>query len=262
MDFNKKHQEDLQRLRGFRLLDDYFMTKVFEDIPCAQLLLQIVLNNENIRVLNVHSQYGIKNLQGRSVRLDILAIDEQDHVYNVEVQRSDKGAGVKRARYNSSLIDANVTEPGDEYEKLNETYVIFITENDVMKMGLPIYHVDRVVRETKELFGDESHIIYVNSRIKDETKLGRLMHDFGCTDANDMYNKILADRVRYFKENKEGVEIMCREMEKMRDEASAETMVRNVDAIMCNLKLSLGDACKALNIAIDTYLNAKALLSK
>lgn len=262
MDFNKKHQEDLQRLRGFRLLDDDFMTKVFEDIPCAQLLLQIVLNNENIRVLNVHSQYGIKNLQGRSVRLDILAIDEQDHVYNVEVQRSDKGAGVKRARYNSSLIDANVTEPGDEYEKLNETYVIFITENDVMKMGLPIYHVDRVVRETKELFGDESHIIYVNSRIKDETKLGRLMHDFGCTDANDMYNKILADRVRYFKENKEGVEIMCREMEKMRDEASAETMVRNVDAIMCNLKLSLGDACKALNIAIDTYLNAKALLSK
>lgn len=262
MDFNKKHQEDLQRLRGFRLLDDDFMTKVFEDIPCAQLLLQIVLNNENIRVLNVHSQYGIKNLQGRSVRLDILAIDEQDHVYNVEVQRSDKGAGVKRARYNSSLIDANVTEPGDEYEKLNETYVIFITENDVMKMGLPIYHVDRVVRETKELFGDESHIIYVNSRIKDETKLGRLMHDFGCTDANDMYNKILADRVRYFKENKEGVEIMCREMEKMRDEASAETMVRNVDAIMCNLKLSLGDACKALNIAVDTYLNAKALLSK
>ena len=140
--------------------------------------------------------------------------------------------------------------------------MIFITENDVMKMGLPIYHVDRVVRETKELFGDESHIIYVNSRIKDETKLGRLMHDFGCTDANDMYNKILADRVRYFKENKEGVEIMCREMEKMRDEASAETMVRYVDAIMCNLKLSLGDACKALNIAIDTYLNAKALLSK
>lgn len=86
MDFNKKHQEDLQRLRGFRLLDDDFMTKVFEDIPCAQLLLQIVLNNENIRVLNVYSQYGIKNLQGRSVRLDILAIDEQDHVYNVEVQ--------------------------------------------------------------------------------------------------------------------------------------------------------------------------------
>ena len=48
------------------------------------------------------------------------------------MQRNDKGASVKRARYNSSLIDANVTELGDEYEKLNETYVIFITENDAL----------------------------------------------------------------------------------------------------------------------------------
>lgn len=46
MDFEKKHQEDLQRLRGFRLLDDDFMTKVFEDIQCAELLLRIILNDK------------------------------------------------------------------------------------------------------------------------------------------------------------------------------------------------------------------------
>lgn len=222
MDFEKKHQEDLQRLRGFRLLDDDFMTKVFEDISCAELLLRIVLNDEGIRVLEAHSQRGIKNLQGRSVKLDILAVDSHNRVFNVEVQRSDRGAGAKRARYNSALIDANVTEPGDQYEDLNETFVIFITENDVMKAGLPIYHIDRVVRETGKLFEDEEHIIYVNSQIKDETKLGRLMHDFSCTDAKDMYNKVLADRVRYFKEDERGVEIMCREMEIMRNQAHEE----------------------------------------
>lgn len=75
----------------------------------------------------------LQNLQGRSVRLDILAVDEAGRIYNVEVQRSDRGAEAKRARYNSSLIDANVTEPGDAYEKLNETYVIFITEHDVLR---------------------------------------------------------------------------------------------------------------------------------
>ena len=219
MDFEKKHQEDLQRLRGFRLLDDDFMTKVFEDISCAELL---ILNDEGIRVLEAHSQRGIKNLQGRSVKLDILAVDSHNRVFNVEVQRSDRGAGAKRARYNSALIDANVTEPGDQYEDLNETFVIFITENDVMKAGLPIYHIDRVVRETGKLFEDEEHIIYVNSQIKDETKLGRLMHDFSCTDAKDMYNKVLADRVRYFKEDERGVEIMCREMEIMRNQAHEE----------------------------------------
>ena len=222
MDFEKKHQEDLQRLRGFRLLDDDFMTKVFEDISCAELLLRIILNDEGIRVLEAHSQRGIKNLQGRSVKLDILAVDSHNRVFNVEVQRSDRGAGAKRARYNSALIDANVTEPGDQYEDLNETFVIFITENDVMKAGLPIYHIDRVVRETGKLFEDEEHIIYVNSQIKDETKLGRLMHDVSCTDAKDMYNKVLADRVRYFKEDERGVEIMCREMEIMRNQAHEE----------------------------------------
>ena len=217
MDFEKKHQEDLQRLRGFRLLDDDFMTKVFEDISCAELLLRIILNDEGIRVLEAHSQRGIKNLQGRSVKLDILAVDSHNRVFNVEVQRSDRGAGAKRARYNSALIDANVTEPGDQYEDLNETFVIFITENDVMKAGLPIYHIDRVVRETGKLFEDEEHIIYVNSQIKDETKLGRLMHDFSCTDAKDMKYRTLAERVRYFKEDEKGVAAMCKAMEDMRE---------------------------------------------
>ena len=135
-----------------------------------------------------------------------------------------------------------------------------------MKRGLPIYHVDRVVKETDELFGDGAHIIYVNSQIKDETKLGRLMHDFSCTDADDMYNKLLANRVRYFKEDKEGVAIMCREMEKMRNDAHAEgcaeTLIQTIDALMQNLKLNIEDACKAAGITLEAYMSAKALLIK
>ena len=137
-------------------------------------------------------------MQGCSVRLDILAVDKQEQVYNIEIQRNDKVAGVKRARYNSSLIDANVTELGDQYQKLNETYVIFITENDVLGENLPIYHVDRIIRETGKMLNDQSHIIYVNSQIKDGTALGKLMHDFTCTSAKDMYYEVLADRVHYF----------------------------------------------------------------
>lgn len=227
LDFERKHAEDLQRLRGFRLLDDDFMNKVFEDKACAEFLLQIILQRTDLRVQRVHGQHDIKNLQGRSVRLDILAVDEADRVYNIEVQRSDKGAGVKRARYNSSLIDANVTEPGDEYEKLNETYVIFITEHDVLDGSHPIYHIDRTVRETGALFGDESHILYVNAQIKDDTALGQLMHDFSCTSAEEMHYQILADRVRYFKEDTEGVATMCKTMEDMRNEAAREAAKLN-----------------------------------
>lgn len=227
LDLERKHAEDLERLRGFRLLDDDFMNKVFEDIACAEFLLKIILQRNDLRVKQAHGQHDIKNLQGRSVRLDILAVDEENHVYNIEVQRNDKGAGAKRARYNSSLIDANVTEPGDKYEKLNETYVIFITENDVLGGGQPIYHIDRTIKETGALFGDEPHILYVNSQIKDNTVLGRLMHDFSCTKADDMFYPMLAKKVRYFKEDVKGVAIMCKIMEDMRNEAAREAAKLN-----------------------------------
>ena len=238
LDFKRKHEEDLRRIRNLKLMDDDFMSKVFEEKECAAFLLQVILNRNDLTVLKVHGQYDIKNLQGRSVRLDILAVDHEKRVYNIEVQRSDRGAVAKRARYNSSLLDANVTEPGEGYDALNETYVIFITENDVMKRGLPIYHIDRVIRETGETFGDEAHIIYVNAQIKDETNLGKLMHDFSCIDPNDMKYQVLADRVRYFKEDQKGVATMCRAFEEVREEsiregaratsiAVAQRMIRN-----------------------------------
>lgn len=255
LDFERKHAEDLQRLRGLRLLDDDFMNKVFEDKACAEFLLQIILQRTDLRVQRAHGQHDIKNLQGRSVRLDILAVDETDRVYNIEVQRSDKGAGVKRARYNSSLIDANVTEPGDEYEKLNETYVIFITEHDVLGDGHPIYHIDRTVRETGALFGDESHILYVNAQIKDDTALGQLMHDFSCTSAEEMHYQILADRVRYFKEDTEGVATMCKVMEDMRNEAAREAVKENAikaaRSFLALEKLSYEEIAYSLGLTVD-----------
>ena len=80
------------------------MSKVFEDKACAEFLLQVILQRHDLKVQSVQGQYDIKNLQGRSVRLDILAVDTNNRTYNIEIQRSDRGAGAKRARYNSSLI--------------------------------------------------------------------------------------------------------------------------------------------------------------
>ena len=227
LDFERKHEEDLRRIRDFRLMDDNFMSKVFEDKPCAEFLLRIILNRDDLKVKEVHGQHDLNNIQGRSVRLDILAVDHENRAYNVEVQRSDSGAVAKRARYNSGLLDANLTRKGDAYDALNETYVIFITENDVLRGGLPIYHINRIIEEMGKSFGDEAHIIYVNSQIKDETALGKLMHDFFCTDSSKMYYPILANRVQYFKQDAKGVATMCRAMEKMRDETAHETSIKN-----------------------------------
>ena len=81
--------------------------------------------------------------------------------------------------------------------------------------GLPIYHIDRTIKEVRENFMDEAHIIYVNSKRQDDTELGRLMHDLHCKNARDMYSRVLADRVYELKETQKGGEFMCHEMEQI-----------------------------------------------
>ena len=124
----KQHQEDLQRIRGFRLIDDDFMNACFDGyIEGTELLLRIILNKPDIRVKKVTTQKVMKNLLGRDVRLDIDADDGSGKEYNVEVQRADKGAERKRARYHSSILDAHLLRPGEDFDRLPETFVIFIT---------------------------------------------------------------------------------------------------------------------------------------
>ena len=68
------------------------------------------------------------------------------------------------------------------------------------------------------------------------------MHDFFCTDPDDMHYKELADKVRYFKEDEKGVAAMCKVMEDMRNEAVEK---RNIE--FANTLLKLGKLT-ALNL--------------
>ena len=248
----KQHQEDLQRLRGLRLIDDDFMNACFDGYTDgAELLLRIILNKPDLRVKSVKTQRRMKNLIGRDVCLDIDADDDAGKEYNIEVQRADKGADRKRARYHSSILDAHLLHPGDDFSNLPETFVIFITENDVIGKGKPIYSIERRIDDTDELFDDGEHIIYVNGADKDaSTELGKLMHDFFCTDPDDMNYKKLADKVRYFKEDEKGVAAMCKVMEDMRNEESKKTKVIDIERVMESFGVTVEKAMEALKIPV------------
>ena len=166
--------------------------------------------------------YVYRNLKGHSVVLDVFATDSRGHCYDIEMQRASQGAAPRRARYNSSLIDAQTLLPGSEYSLLPESYVIFITEKDALKKGLPICHIDRMIQETGETFGDGAHIIYANASMQDDTRLGKLMADFTCTEPEQMHYKILADRTKYFKYQDEGVSHMCQFWQELKEEGRAE----------------------------------------
>ena len=191
-----------------RLIDDLFMSCCFDgNVKCVELVLRITLDMPELKVLSVKTQYELKNLRGRSIRLDIWATDGTRQ-FGVEIQRDNGGAIARRARYDSSLMDANFTPRGAKNNELPNHYFIMITENDVLGKGLPVYHIDRIIRETGESFGDGSHIVYVNGACRDDTPLGHLMHDFFCTDAKDMYYDEIAECVRYHKESEESVSKM------------------------------------------------------
>ncbi len=109
------------------------------------------------------TEYPIKSLQGRGVRFDVFAHDSKGREYDIEIQRADKGAEPKRARYNSALMDANALKSGEDIDKLRDTYVIFITETDVLGGGKEVYHMNRKIEESDcGNFDDGTHIIYVN----------------------------------------------------------------------------------------------------
>ena len=127
------------------------------------------------------------------------------------------------------------------------TAVIFITEHDVLGDGLPICHIDRIIRESGTVFGDETHIIYVNAQIQNETALGHLMHDFVCSSAEKMYYATLAERVRYFKEEQKGVVAMCKALEEMRKNERIEVAQRLLE----NGKLSYEDIAMATDLTLE-----------
>ena len=77
---------------------------------------------------------------------------------------------------------------------------------------------------TGKLFADGENILYVNGEFRGDSDIGKLMHDFNCTDADDMNFKLLADRTRYLKENPKGVSEMCKVIEDMRKEERAEAI--------------------------------------
>ena len=254
---NEKYGQDtIKTVEGFCLFDDNFMSMVFErNIPVTEFLIKVILQRDDMKVIEVVGQreYKSPEIDGRSIRIDIYAKDSENKIYDIEVQRSDSGADVHRARYNSSMIDTRMLKKGQEFHELHESYVIFITEKDVLGEERPLYHIERTIMESGKQFGDGSHIIYVNGSYRNENDpVGRLMHDFGCSKASDMFYSELADQVRYYKETEGGREIMCKAVEELAENRAEnrriDTLVENVKNLMDTTKWSVEQAMNALKV--------------
>lgn len=124
----------------------------------------------------------------------------------------------------------------------------------MLKKNLSLYHIQRIILEADESFGDDSHIIYVNNKIKDNTPLGRLMHDFSCKEPDDMYYDVLTKRAAYFKKTQEGREEMSDVMKKFAERLVHDNNIEiaknlladgvSIEIIANRFKLPIEEVCK------------------
>lgn len=246
---NQWHEDDLRTIENFRPLDDNFMRELFRnDLPLAQLVLRIITGIEDLQLTSQETQYDMNRLLGaRSICLDVFGTDSKGRKFDLEIQRADRGATPQRARYHSSAIDVEFLKAKAEFTELPISYVIFITENDVRGENNLIYNFEWTDTATGTPLGDGAHIIFVNgayNNADDTSDLAMLVHDFRCKRAEDMKIKELADKTRFFKETPEGVSIMCKAIEDMRNEAAKEAAMLEKIKMVTNF-LSLGTVSKA-----------------
>ena len=249
----QKRQQDLDRLRRLRPIDDDFMRCLFKDnVPLAELVLRIITGKSDLVITECQTQKDMKRLAGaRSICLDAYGTDTTGKKYDIEIQREDKGANPHRARYHSSVLAVENLDAGQDFDELPDTYTIFIIEKDFYGMGKPVYSIERINLDTGKSFEDGEHILYVNGEYRGNSDIGKLMHDFNCTDADDMNFELMAERTRYLKENPEGVSEMCKVIEEVRTQERKETMIEVARKLLFDGTLTLEKIAECVGLPLD-----------
>ena len=210
------------------MLDDMFMRVCLnKNIPAAQLILRIILDQDDIIVDKVEIQRDIPNLFGHGVRFDILAHNRNGEEYDIEFERSDTIPDTRRSRYYQSLMDAHALKKGEDYDKLKKHYVIFICEHDLWERNKPIYSVKQLVTdgETESPYDNGQYTLYVNGTWVGDTPLGKLLADFREKSPGKIHYAELAERVKYLKETSKGASEMGSESKRIYDEGRTDTFI-------------------------------------
>ena len=165
-------QEVVDNLSG---IDDIFFFKLAEDKEFCEELLQVILENKNIKIVSHRPQSVIRNIKGHSVILDLECLDENNTLFDVEIQKHDNDDHQRRVRYNMANLDTKESEKGIKFKELKDIFMIYISDFDIFNSQKTIYHIDRIIRETGELADNGTHEIYVNTKIDDGTEIAEYM---------------------------------------------------------------------------------------
>lgn len=215
-------QKKIDAVQEMRLLEDVFFEAVAQDIPAVQEILRTILEDENLVVETVITQRTISNLYGRGVCLDAMCTMGDGSKCNIEIQRADNDDHLRRARFNAASVTVRESNPGDKFRDVVDVYVVYITEFDIFGYNKTIYHVDKTIRENGVTVDDGLHEVFVNTKIKDGTKISHLMELFTKTQFESKEFPALSKRVNFLKTSEGGKTEMDTVMGKLLKEERAE----------------------------------------
>ncbi len=228
----KTYEEQKARAERLNLIDDRFFQKVAEDREACEELLQVLLDKPDLKIVENQAQRHLRNVDARSVILDVLCQDENGRLFNIEVQKDDKKRHCpkaeeyqKRVRFNLANMDTLFAEKGLHYHQLPDIYSIFISELDPFQQDCTTYHVQRSLKETSVPVENGIHEIYINTAVHDGSNQAELMKYF--TDSNGYHPvfKKLSGRVMQYKTTNKGVEEMSSVFDEYAEEKLLEAAV-------------------------------------
>lgn len=153
-------------LKELNLSDDFLFAKVMSDKEICKEFLEKLLEIKIEKVTMPENQKTIDLLlESKGIRLDIYVKDENDSVYNVEMQRGEHKNLPKRMRYYQGNIDLDLIKKGEDYNKLAKSYIIFICTFDLFKAGRHKYTFETVCKEDKTIkLDDFTNKIILNTK--------------------------------------------------------------------------------------------------
>ena len=154
-------------LKDLNLLDRFLFSQAADDPDTMRDMLEIILGREVVlKLLPQTEKEQRTHPLNRYVRLDVWAMDEEERIYNTEVQREDTGNLPKRSRFYQALIDSNLLKPGEVgFQRLNPVYIILICPFDLFGYGLYRYTFQMQCKEVPELsLQDDAVRIFLNTR--------------------------------------------------------------------------------------------------
>lgn len=157
-------------IEKLNLEDDFLFAKVMGDREICRKVLEKILNIPIKEIIFSSNQRTIDLLlESKGIRLDIYVNDDKGTIYNCEMQRGRRKELPKRSRYYQGAIDLDLISTGEPYEKLKNSFVIFICTFDPFNEGRHLYtFVNRCKENPILTLNDGTTKVFLNTRGKIE----------------------------------------------------------------------------------------------